>query len=61
VSLAQGRAMAQGSIYNQFLRQCSMLAYLDVIKVLAIAMMCLIPLVFLMKRPPKGKGRPAGH
>jgi DHA2 family multidrug resistance protein len=61
VSMAQGRAMAQGSIYNQFLRQCSMLAYLDVIKILAIAMMCLIPLVFLMKRPPKGKGRPAGH
>jgi DHA2 family multidrug resistance protein len=61
VSLAQGKAMAQGSIYNQFLRQCSMLAYLDVIKVLAIAMMCLIPLVFLMRRPPKGKSRPTGH
>jgi DHA2 family multidrug resistance protein len=60
VSLAQGKAMAQGSLYGQFLRQCSMLAYLDVIKVLAVAMLILIPLVFLMRRPPKGKGRPAG-
>ena len=42
-SLAQGRAMAQGNIYSQLLRQCTMLAYLDVIKVLAIAMLFLIP------------------
>jgi len=61
MSLAQGRAMAQGSIYNQFLRQCSMLAYLDVIKILAIAMLCLIPLVFIMQRPAKGRGGPVGH
>ena len=61
VSLAQGKALAQGSIYSQFLRQVTMLAYLDVIKVLAIAMLLLIPLVFFMKRPPKGKSAPMGH
>ena len=61
VSLAQGRAMAQGNIYSQFLRQVTMLAYLDVIKVLAIAMLVLIPLVFFMKRPPKGKRGQVGH
>ncbi len=61
VSLAQGKAMAQGNIYSQFLRQCSMLAYLDVIKVLAVLMVVLIPLVFFMKRPPKGRGGPVGH
>jgi DHA2 family multidrug resistance protein len=61
VNLAQGKAMAQGSIYNQFLRQVTMLAYLDVIKVLAVAALLLIPFVFLMKRPPKGKGAPMGH
>jgi DHA2 family multidrug resistance protein len=61
VTLAQGKAMAQGSIYNQFLRQVTMLAYLDVIKVLAVAALLLIPLVFVMKRPPKGKGAPMGH
>ena len=61
VSLAQGRALAEGSIYSQFLRQCAMLAYLDVIKVLAVTMLLLIPLVFVMKRPAKGKGRAMGH
>ena len=38
-----------------------MLAYLDVIKVLAVAMVLLIPLVFFMKRPPKGKGAGPAH
>jgi len=38
-----------------------MLAYLDVIKVLAVAMLCLIPLVFFMKRPPKAKGAAPMH
>src|SRR5580704_753779 len=61
VSLAQGKALAQGNIYGQFLRQCTMLAYLDVIKVLAVLMLALIPLVFLMQRPRKGKGGPVGH
>jgi DHA2 family multidrug resistance protein len=61
VSLAQGKAIAQGSIYGQFLRQCTMLAYLDVIKVLAVTMLALIPLVFLMQRPRKGKSGHVGH
>jgi hypothetical protein len=38
-----------------------MLAYLDVIKVLAVTMLALIPLVFLMQRPRKGKSGPVGH
>lgn len=53
-SLAQGRALAQGSLYQQLLRQSTMLAYLDVIKMLAIAMVLAIPLVFLMQKPKKG-------
>jgi DHA2 family multidrug resistance protein len=60
-NLAQGRAMAQGNLYSQLVRQSTMLAYLDVIKVLAVAMVLLIPLVFFMKRPPKAKGAPMGH
>jgi len=32
-----------------------------VIKILAIAMLCLIPLVFIMQRPAKGRGGPVGH
>jgi DHA2 family multidrug resistance protein len=59
-SLAQGKAMAQGSLYQQLLQQSTMLAYLDVIKMLAIAMVLAIPLVFLMQRPKKGGG-PMGH
>jgi DHA2 family multidrug resistance protein len=60
-SLAQGRALAEGNLYSQLLRQSTMLAYLDVVKVLAVAMLCLIPLVFFMKRPPKSKGDSPMH
>jgi hypothetical protein len=59
-SLAQGKAMAQGTLYQQLVQQSTMLAYLDVIKLLAIAMALAIPLVFLMQRPKKGGG-PVGH
>jgi DHA2 family multidrug resistance protein len=59
-SLAQGRALAQGNLYQTLLQQSTMLAYLDVIKLLAIAMVAAIPLVFLMKRPKKGAA-PVGH
>jgi DHA2 family multidrug resistance protein len=60
-SLVQGRALAQGNLYSQLLRHATMLAYLDVIKVLALTMLCLVPLVFLMKRPPKAKGGAPMH
>ena len=59
-SLAQGKALAQGNLYQQLLGQSTMLGYLDVIKMLAIAMMLAIPLVFLMQRPKRGAG-PVGH
>ncbi len=55
-TLSQGKALAQGNLYGQLLRQATMLAYLDVIKILALAMVIAIPLVFLMRRPPKMKG-----
>ncbi len=60
-TLAQGKALAQGDLYGQLVRQSTMLAYLDVIKVLAVLMVLLIPLVFVMKRPPKGKGPGPAH
>jgi CBS-domain-containing membrane protein len=59
-SLAQGKALAQGNLYQQMVQQSTMLAYLDVIKCLAVAMALAIPLVFLMQRPTKGAG-PVGH
>ncbi len=60
-TLSQGQALAQGNLYNQLLRQATMLAYLDVVKVLAVLMVLLIPLVFFMKRPPKRKGPAPVH
>ena len=59
-TLAQGKALAQGNLYGQLVRQSAMLGYLDVIKILAVIMICLIPLVFLMKRPARGAGM-RGH
>ncbi|MGA2537914.1 MAG: DHA2 family efflux MFS transporter permease subunit [Terracidiphilus sp.] len=59
-SLSQGRALAQGNLYRTLLQQSTMLAYLDVIKMLAVAMILAIPFIFLMKKPPKG-ARPGGH
>jgi DHA2 family multidrug resistance protein len=59
-TLSQGKALAQGNLYGQLVRQSAMLGYLDVIKILALIMLSLIPLVFLMKRPPKAGGS-RGH
>ena len=50
------RAMAQGMLYQQLLRQSAQLAYLDVIAVLSACAACMIPLIFFMK---KHKGGPA--
>ena len=49
-SSAQAHAMAQGSLYQQLIRQSTQLAYLDVIALLAIGAACMIPLIFLMKK-----------
>lgn len=49
-SSAQAQMMAQGNIYRQLITQSTMLAYLDVIVVLSIGCVCMIPLVFLMKK-----------
>ncbi len=57
-SAAQARALAEGSLYQQLIRQSTQLAYLDVIAVLAVGSACMIPLIFLMK---KHKGPAAAH
>ena len=51
---AQARQLALASIYNQMMRQAAMLSYLDVIALLAAASAAVIPLVFLMKKRPRG-------
>src|SRR5271170_3744643 len=58
-SMAIARGMAQGNIYSELLRQSAMLSYLDVITVLAIGSVCMVPLVFLMKKRKPAQGQVA--
>ncbi len=60
-SMAMARAMAQGNIYSELLRQSAMLSYLDVITVLAIGSAGMVPLVFLIKKRGAAKGPMAIH
>jgi DHA2 family multidrug resistance protein len=41
--------------------QSALLAYVDIISVSAVVLLCLVPLVFLMQRPPKGEAPVAAH
>jgi MFS transporter, DHA2 family, multidrug resistance protein len=60
-SMATARGMAQGNIYSELLRQSAMLSYLDVIAVLAVGSICMVPLVFLMKKRRAPQGQVAMH
>ena len=55
-SMAQARQMTQGNIYGLLVTQTTILAYLDVIAVLSIGSLCMIPLVFFMKKRKRGAG-----
>lgn len=48
----QSHAMLQ--IYQSLQAQASILSYLDVLQMLSIFCACMVPLVLLMKKPPKG-------
>jgi DHA2 family multidrug resistance protein len=52
---------AQAYIYNQLHRQSGMLAYLDIIQVMAIFCACMLPVLFLIPKPPKNIDPAAGH
>lgn len=52
---------AQAYIYDQLHRQAAMLAYLDIIQYLGIFCACMLPLLFLIPRPPKHIDPSAGH
>jgi MFS transporter, DHA2 family, multidrug resistance protein len=55
-AMQKAYAMLQGN----FFRQASMLAYIDNFWLLGVAILVMVPLVFLMKRPPTG-GEVAVH
>ncbi len=45
---------AHGELYGMVVRQSNMLAYIDNFWLLAVAILAMVPFVFLMKRSPKG-------
>jgi DHA2 family multidrug resistance protein len=47
---------AYAMVQNMVIRQATMLAYIDNFKLLAVAILCMIPLVFLMKKTRAGGG-----
>lgn len=49
-ALQQAYALLQFNVH----RQASMLSYIDNFRILAIVSLCLIPIVFLVKKPRKG-------
>jgi DHA2 family multidrug resistance protein len=58
-SLAAAR-QASAAMYRQLTQQATELAYLDALRVLGIATLVMVPLIWLMQRP-KPMGAPAGH
>jgi MFS transporter, DHA2 family, multidrug resistance protein len=55
--------LAYGRAYQQMLRQASMLSYKNAFFILSMTILCLAPLPFLMKRPPRARkpAPDAGH
>lgn len=54
-------AQAQAYIYNQLHRQAAALAYVDIIEYFVIFCACMLPLLFLIPKPPKNAAQSAGH
>ncbi len=52
---------AQAMIYNQMHSQSATLAYVDIIRYLTIFCGAMLPLLFLIPRPPKNAAASAGH
>jgi DHA2 family multidrug resistance protein len=59
--VGSGVHAAQAYIYNQLHRQSGMLAYLDIIAVMAIFCACMLPVLFLIPKPPSHLDPSAGH
>jgi DHA2 family multidrug resistance protein len=57
----QAAQQAQAVLYGDLLRQSSMVAYIDVFRLLAWLCVALIPLMFFMKPARPGAGAPPVH
>jgi DHA2 family multidrug resistance protein len=60
-TMGPGAHVAQAWIYGQLHRQAGMLAYLDIIMYLAVFCACMLPLLFLIPKPPAHLDPGAGH
>jgi MFS transporter, DHA2 family, multidrug resistance protein len=50
-----------GSMFGMVQRQAAMLAFVELFRVLAVVFLLMIPLLLIMKKPPKGARAEAGH
>lgn len=60
-SASQALQQAHGLLYRELLRQASMVSYVNVFWILAVTCLCMIPLMFLMKKMRPRKGPVAAH
>jgi DHA2 family multidrug resistance protein len=44
--------MALATLYEQVQRQATLLAYMDQFRMLGVIVLCMLALIFLLKRPP---------
>jgi len=54
-SVADNHYMAMATLYNEMQQQALLLAYMDQFRMLCGILLCMVPLVFLLKRPPVQK------
>ncbi|MCE5200226.1 DHA2 family efflux MFS transporter permease subunit [bacterium] len=54
------QAEALGLTYSTVLRQASAMSFIDCFWMLGVAMIVLLPIVFIMRRPPRQQGPPPG-
>jgi MFS transporter, DHA2 family, multidrug resistance protein len=53
---AHAASQAHGMIYSTVQRNAAMLAFLDNFKMLGVVFLCVVPVLLLLKKPPKGPG-----
>jgi DHA2 family multidrug resistance protein len=61
IPLNQATAQAYSLMSRTISGQAATLAYIDIISLMAVVVLCLVPLAFLMQRPPKSAPPVAAH